>query len=803
MKRHLVIFTLAFLAGSARSGEMAIKLTAIERAGVERKGEFVSTGVPFARGQLSEAELRNFALLDASGKPVPAQFGVTCRWWPGRSVRWVLVDFAADVPANGRTVYTLKTRSDPVNVPNPIKVTGDKDKVTVVTGPLKFTVRRKNFNLFDEVWVDETGKGEFSEANRAVKSHQGGLFVLSSHRGLPRNKVYSSVHFADGTLEVEEAGPIRATIKVTGRHASIDDLEGPKEMLDYVVRIYAWRGSTSLEVVYSLHNRQGKTIGEALGMDGLYVELPLATRGKPTFRLGKQRAPVAGALPADGSAWVLADADDHHAFGGAAASGDEGKCKSAPPEELGWVDLSDGSRGCAAGIWRFWQLNPTALEARGDGRLGLHLWANLDQKVLKCPPDWNPDKDLDTLVSHIVPGRAVIFPGMSKTHRMFFHFHGGKATTEEIRRAWHALSRPVRAVCTPERYCQEGQGFGRLVAIKKAYFPDEVWPKVEAFFKNVWKNFDFIISQRKRAYSGIDSYGYFDFGDGPNYDGIRGVKTEGRPRLRILWDNNYYDFPYALYLLFCMTGDLDYLDRAEEYDIHCADIDMMCWHPNPAMVGCSRYCPSRDHVRWDWGRGHRVYAASVCSWHKANFARWWLLGDRLSYDMNYTFASYVGRSYELICRSSGHGSRSFGHALKNAMIGYEATGEAKFLAAGRWLNDNKRGFRGGRSYQVGLALEGFYYYWRNTGDPGVVEVFKKHVGPEGSGGTKLLASGVLSGMMGDRGCLRRPLATLGFKGKFMWGAIQQFGAVLRSQPFFFWYISKLPKKPDVPSSSAP
>ena len=193
----------------------------------------------------------------------------------------------------------------------------------------------------------------------------------------------------------------------------------------------------------------------------------------------------------------------------------------------------------------------------------------------------------------------------------------------------------------------------------------------------------------------------------------------------------------------------------------------------------------------------------MCSWHKTSVARWWLLGDRLSYDMNYTFAGYVARSHEKICRSSGHGSRSFGHALKNTMIGYEATGEDKFLKAGRWLYENERGFRGGRSYQVGLALEGSYYWWRSTGDPGVAELFRKHVGPAGSAGTRLLASGVLSGMTGDAATLKVPFEKLAFKGKFMWGAIQQFGTAVRSQPLSFWYISKMPKATDVPRIKLP
>ena len=213
-----VLAAVAVVAGAARAGELAVRLTAAERAGrmrtvdcpakgrptvtavkrpgVARANEPVSVGVPFPKGALKDEDVAKLAIYDAAGARVPAQFHVTDRWWVhDKSVRWVLASFLVSVPADGRSVYTLKTGVEPEAAADPLKVevvgTDDPkaidafydghiklqkgtpaDRVTVSTGPLRFTVKRKGFNLFDEVWIDPAGKGNFaaSSSSRSTPS---------------------------------------------------------------------------------------------------------------------------------------------------------------------------------------------------------------------------------------------------------------------------------------------------------------------------------------------------------------------------------------------------------------------------------------------------------------------------------------------------------------------------------------------------------------------------------------------------------------------------------------------------------
>jgi hypothetical protein len=94
-----------------------VPLTINETAGVERRQDICSTGVPLPCGALKT--LTGIAVFDPAGKAVPAQFKVLERWREkvsarnDLSVKWLLVTFLADVPAGGSAVYRLKAGENP------------------------------------------------------------------------------------------------------------------------------------------------------------------------------------------------------------------------------------------------------------------------------------------------------------------------------------------------------------------------------------------------------------------------------------------------------------------------------------------------------------------------------------------------------------------------------------------------------------------------------------------------------------------------------------------------------------------
>ncbi|MHC4916369.1 MAG: RIFT barrel domain-containing protein, partial [Planctomycetota bacterium] len=91
---------LAAFGGEAQRPEGAklwVPLTVAERAGAARFDEPVTMGVPLPEGLVEDAS--RLALLGPDGKPVPAQFAAATRWYPGKSIKWVHVDFQASLAA--------------------------------------------------------------------------------------------------------------------------------------------------------------------------------------------------------------------------------------------------------------------------------------------------------------------------------------------------------------------------------------------------------------------------------------------------------------------------------------------------------------------------------------------------------------------------------------------------------------------------------------------------------------------------------------------------------------------------------
>jgi len=82
------------------SGE--VPLTVTNTAAVARHAWPVTSGVPFPEGHLGSAD--HVRLLDESNRTVAAQF-VPLAEWPDGSIKWLLVDFQTDLPADGLRRY--------------------------------------------------------------------------------------------------------------------------------------------------------------------------------------------------------------------------------------------------------------------------------------------------------------------------------------------------------------------------------------------------------------------------------------------------------------------------------------------------------------------------------------------------------------------------------------------------------------------------------------------------------------------------------------------------------------------------
>ena len=809
-----VLVSAAYSADAVRpaGAKLWVPLTVTENTDIGRIDEPVTSGVPLPEGLIED--VGRLTLFGPDGKPVPAQLTVATRWFPGKSIKWVLVDFQASIPAGGSNVYHLADVGTNPAPKSPVAVEKDGDVVTFTTGALKLKVKRVGFNLLDEVLLAPKGDGQYTETVLGGKRTMA-IELAHGGTGLPTLKKFSPANDPNVTLDVEMTGPMRAVVKLTGKHLSIDKLPGDNHLLDFVCRITAYAGSGKVKVDYTLECKQGKTISTAVPLDRFWFAAPLQLDGKTrTWAVGLKGGQYMGPgcdkrlIPK----WNHRDYEKpgpetrkyhepglHDCIVHSESSkrvvyrGDfwrkreplycRGKLEKKAATTVGWADLSDTTKGMAASIRWFWQTWPRGLMMGGNNMYVM------GQAHLAPKPD---------LMTRDNARRAHYYPGMSKTTELLFNFHGPR-DVKQIISAHVGLQAPLRAWATPEWYCEETQVFGRLVSSNKAHFDAETWKLVQKYDANVAGTKKEILRLRDIEYGDYDCYGMFNFGDTMNF-----IKQQrGDPCDRyVTWDNCYYDYPHALMLQWARTGDPEYFDMFEQAQHHLMDLDMVCYHPDPKMIGANRYCDGTMHIRQSGG----IYVSGSFNHYKtqSHFERYYLTGYQRARDMGLLSAQFA-----LYRNAMSFGQpRSLGHGPLGALAGWEATGERRFLDRfiyfqTFYMDRVDKGVRisKGRHWQGGIGLEGMREYYEHCGDPRALKNLTTQVdacAQKGDYAASTLHAFAFLGAQLDRPAwTRKARDRIAKQGviRRSWGHGQSFGNQLRNAPYVWWYLTKdLPKK---------
>ncbi len=296
----LMLAVIAIAAASAEGLDVPMVLT--ETAGVARSAEPVTIGVPMPRGLLKDTS--KLCVVGPGGKKIPAQFDVLMCWYPTpkhpdaeKSIRWVLVDFQADVPAGGKSTYRLTDHGAGPRPGTRVTVRKDAQGVTVNTGPLKFSVNGRAFRLFDSVVLD--GKEVMSAAETdglCVEGMDRKHYYASKDLREPpvltddnyRTRGMGSDTYLKGCqhnpperlrVVVEKSGPMRAVVMIDGVMQALSpggdydfilfDAAGNKvgpvklpcrdEKLGFRIRIHAYAGKPFVRVFHTLINLRGKS----------------------------------------------------------------------------------------------------------------------------------------------------------------------------------------------------------------------------------------------------------------------------------------------------------------------------------------------------------------------------------------------------------------------------------------------------------------------------------------------------------------------------------------------------------------
>ncbi|MFO8012821.1 MAG: hypothetical protein R6X20_05880 [Phycisphaerae bacterium] len=273
----VVFLVLAVAAAAAEPFE--VPLTVQESAGVARRSEPISGGVPLPKGRFRKDQ--PFALADSGGNAVPCQFTPLVVEADG-TLRWVLLDFQDDVAAGATNQYVLKAAEPSAKARARLAVKETDAAVTVDTQAIRFRVSRtKPFALFDSV----TAGGKEVAAGGAV--HYTQLHGRSGWKDKSPWKERELVAGPPGRVEVTYAGPMRVTVEVEGTFA--DDPLGA----GYRAAITARAGSSRVWVRYSLCNSNPDR-RTAILVKRSVIRLDLADAGPKTLIGAAEPLEVAG-----------------------------------------------------------------------------------------------------------------------------------------------------------------------------------------------------------------------------------------------------------------------------------------------------------------------------------------------------------------------------------------------------------------------------------------------------------------------------------------------------------------------------
>ncbi len=750
LKPTALLVLLTLFAMSALAVE--VPLTVANRGKAER-WELAGGGVPMPLG--AEKDTDKFRVLDAAGKPVPAQFTVLCRWPSDKSIRWVLVQFPAKLAGGAAGEFKLKTDGADA-APDPkwqVKVTDGADAVTVDTGVLRFTVRKKGFALFDTVEVLD---GEKATAVAGPAASGAGAEIEAEGR-----EPVTMGACAESDVALEDAGPLRATVRARGVHK---DAAG-KVLFSYLVRMYAVAGSRSVRVQYTFTCDKAKFPDEEIKLKRVTLLLKPAIGNNVQLSgvdpRGPRKLAPGSRLATDP---IIADGGGERTYEGPAVFTAAGK-----------------GVGAAAAVRWFWQTRPKSMELAG-GSLRVNL---IDARAEKEP--------------------VYYYPGMAKTHDVLFRFSGpGESLDSEASLA--AFGRPFFVKCPPEWYCQKTLSCGRLVSSDYGGYLPKLQGARKVIDDGYAEQIRTIRELRTKVVDkkrGVDSYYVVHFGDGFHH-----LKQSGHTGVE--WDNCYYSYTHILAMQYLRSGDDLFLDTLREATAFESDVTFV-WHP--ASYGAPRVNPGAYHIGAFSGWGKRWVSYTYNFYKPIGMLEcFFLTGDRRLQEAGTANAEWM-------LTHNGYGMlnnpRSCGAGCRAAVHAYLATGNEDFLQVARMLalyavNMHKT-FRHfapvpNSIFMAPNALEGLCVYHEITGDEElgkyIAEMVENHFKKFCKSHSSLVYGYMMfyaASVKEDEAMRNQMIDGMGALSRFGVRkgnhAVKDFSANRRGLPLMMWYMTDLAKKP--------
>lgn len=553
-------------------------------------------GMPWPRGR--HARGTTFALRTLSGdNAVPVQSWPLATW-PDGSLKWTAHAIPADAPPAAD--YEIEAGA-PTAPDRPVTVTEAGDTITVDTGVIRAVLNRSGGTLIQSV---HRGDREIARAGRLVCRLED-----RSDPAVRRDEAFAGEIKA---VTVEQAGPVRAVVKLEGRHAGRD-----RRWLPFIVRLYFYAGGDMVRLLHTIvfdgdaskdfisglgvaltvpmnspsYDRHVRFGGQEAGLfaesvhgiTGLRRDPGAAVReaqlaGRACPPLAEWNESVASRLQyvATYADWSLLQPNC-----------DGFEIRKRTHEGCTWLSSARGQRagglgyvgtpsgGVAFGLRNFWQSYPAQLDIRGAtgdaAEVTLWMWSP-EAAAMDLRP-YHDGLGQDTYEKQYNGGLEITYEdyepgfntpeGVARTSEIHLWCVAATPAREQLVAMQRVLEAPPQMVCSPT-YMQSCGVFGSMWAPV-----DRSTPARSAIEDRMAACFDYYHAQREEH----RWYGYWNYGDVMHtYDTDR---HEWRYDVGgFAWDNSELSTDIWLWLYFLRSGRADVFRFAEAMTRHTGEVDV-------------------------------------------------------------------------------------------------------------------------------------------------------------------------------------------------------------------------------------
>jgi hypothetical protein len=594
--------------------------------------EGVTWGVPWPRGL--HGRRTAFSAASPDGQAVPVQTWPLA-YWPDGSLKWTAHAVAAQ---DGAPDHLTLTPGRPVAPDQPVSVRETADQVEVVSGPRVWRIPRRGPSLIAA--VASNGREILRDVHLvALRQDQPDFEEAAAAR---RQSFVSDLT----AVVVEQTGPVRAVVRLEGRHGG----EG-RAWLPFTVRLYFHAGSEAVRLVHSvvfdgdettdfiaglgvratvpmrdaLHDRHVRLAGEG---DGLWAEAvrPLTGLRRDPGEAFRKAQIDGRAVPAlDGMAATVRDRlaliPAWGNFTLVQPTPDGFEIRKRTKAGHGWIHAASGRRagglafvggptgGAALGLAHFWQAGPNQLDIRDAAGEAAELTAWL----------WSPDaKPMDMRAYHDglgmethaqeISGLEITYEdyekgyakpvGVARTSELTLWALEATPSRERFGQMADVVRAPPRLACSPERLHAAGV-FGDWG------LPDRSTPARAAIEQRAGQLLDFYLGQ-------VDQRGWYGFW---NYGDVMHSYDFDRHEWKydiggFAWANSELSPDLWLWYSFLRTGRADVFRMAEAMTRHTGEVDV--YHLGPwkgfgTRHGVQHWSDSSKQPRVSTAAYRRIY----------------------------------------------------------------------------------------------------------------------------------------------------------------------------------------------------